>query len=746
MKVLYIIDTLIGVGGAERNLLQVSVGLKERGYKPIVFCLKGGALKNTLLENGIETVDLGLRKIYDFKAINTIFRLVKFVRKKRIDIIVTYHDGSDFLGLILAKLSGIPIISNRRDMGYSLKKRHILIYKSINSFFDSIIAVSNAVKSFISGQQKVDPQKIRVIYNGLDSSKFLIETNRLKAKEELGLNPHEPTVGCVANIRAIKGHKYFIEAAGRILEKIPDVKFLLIGMRDENGKNKCYEELIKIIKKKGIGKKVIFTGERNDIPILLSLVDISVIPSLSEGFSNTILESMAAGKPIVATNVGGNPEAVIDRKTGLLVPPADPSEMARAIISLLKDRVLAKDMGDAGKKRVEIEFSLDNLIKSHEELYEFVIEKHITGKKNWVYCKWLKVKGLLSKGIKILVSGILYYTGMIKAYLWIRRLLGKSIVKVLAYHNISDDYPTYLGISQTIRHFENQVMFAKENYHIVSLQEAVELLKKKKRFKNAIALTFDDCYKEFYTNIFPLMQKYNIPATFFLTVGPIQTGIPLLADLLVFGISNTEKLLLDLTPFGLKKYLLNTPFQKEEAIYEINEHLKNVGIQKSQDLIKEIYCRLGLSFEDVKKMNIILNWQDIDRMRNTQICFGSHTINHPNLVAIPLKKASEEIKKSKEIIEEKIGSKISFFAYPYGGRKDINNDIINLARSVGFLGAVTLNKISSNNFNPFLLPRSAIDKSMSLGFRGTFSKSLFAAEISGLSDYLFLRFLKLRNR
>jgi glycosyltransferase involved in cell wall biosynthesis len=137
-----------------------------------------------------------------------------------------------------------------------------------------------------------------------------------------------------------------------------------------------YEEIVEFAEKAGIIKSIIIAGPRTDIPHILSFIDISVIPSLSEGFSNTILESMAAGKPMVATNVGGNPETVVDAKTGFLVPPADPESMAHALRKLLSDPQLRHEMGFHGRERVEKEFTLVNMLNRYEDILEHVYKRN----------------------------------------------------------------------------------------------------------------------------------------------------------------------------------------------------------------------------------------------------------------------------------------------------------------------------------------------------------------------------------
>ena len=372
-NILYIMDTFTNLAGAEKNLYEVVTRLDKEKYRPIVYILYSGTLIDVLRQKNIQVKDLGIKKIYGFKALLEGVKLIKFIKKEKVQIVVTYHEGSDFWGGIFAKLAGIPvIISSRRDMGYKLKKRHIFFYKLINNLlFDKIITVSDAVKNVLVKKQNVKPKKICTIYNGVEINRFSKKQDISTIKKELGLNSIAPIVGIIAGLRPIKGHRYFLEAASIVLKEIPEVKFLIVGYIFKNaGKD---NSLLEVAKKLRITDNVVFAGERSDIPKLLSMMDISVLSSLSEGFSNTILESMAAGKPVIATNVGGNPEVVVDDETGLLVPPANSEMLAKAMLRLLKNKELAQKMGKAGQKRIEKFFSLKKMMENTEKLYDFLL-------------------------------------------------------------------------------------------------------------------------------------------------------------------------------------------------------------------------------------------------------------------------------------------------------------------------------------------------------------------------------------
>jgi L-malate glycosyltransferase len=174
----------------------------------------------------------------------------------------------------------------------------------------------------------------------------------------------------------IKGLEYFIQAAALIVARVPHVRFLIMG--DTNINQDYREELQRLVIRLGMQERVVFTGFRLDVPELLAMLSVSVLPSLgSEGLSNALLESMAAGLPVVATRVGGSPEIVEDGVNGLLVPPADAEALAGAICRLLDDRTLANNLGQAGRRLVLSRYSLAQAVATTERLYRSLLHSRL---------------------------------------------------------------------------------------------------------------------------------------------------------------------------------------------------------------------------------------------------------------------------------------------------------------------------------------------------------------------------------
>jgi len=375
-NILFLIDDFNFMGGTEKHLIQLVTFLDKKKFSTIICPLNMNTntpLIQYVRQLGIKILPLPINRIYSFGAIKRVFQLIQLIRENRIEIIQTFHFSSDILGAMVAKLINIPvIISSRRDMGFAENgKHHLVARRLVNPVFTAIITVSNRLRKAIITAEHVNARKLITIYNGVNFVAYKKSINKKIKLKELGLNPGCFHVGVVANLRPIKGIEYFIEAAAQILKKIPQTQFIIVGgnaYTDEVAKP-YRNKLNCLIDELKLNNNIFFLGERQDIPEILNILDVFVLSSLSEGFSNTIIEAMAAGTPVVVTDVGGNAEAVIHNKTGVIVPPKNSQAIARAVISLLSNPNRALRIGQAGKRRARELFSDTTMVANMETLY-----------------------------------------------------------------------------------------------------------------------------------------------------------------------------------------------------------------------------------------------------------------------------------------------------------------------------------------------------------------------------------------
>jgi glycosyltransferase involved in cell wall biosynthesis len=376
INILFLNDYLHGVGGAERNLIQLLQGIDNKKFNSVICCFSCGEVANQLKDNGYQIFDLDVKRVYGFSGLKAIFRLTRIISKQKINLIVTYHEGSDIIGMIVSILTRVPVISSRRDLGYKLKKTHIIFYKIFSRYYSKIISVSNSVKNRIEQRENVPSDKIVTIANGVDFRLFNNNKgDREIIKKNLGVEGNYKIVGIIAGLRTIKGHKIFIEAATKVIVKRNDVVFLIVG-KDEFESGNSRKDLLKYATDLGVDKHLIFTGERNDVPDILSIMDIVVNASFSEGMSNTLLEAMAAKKIIIASNVGGNPEIIQNGVTGYLFPSGDSTILAQLIVECLDNLNMAKEIGGNARFVIEKQYDVSVMCRKNMDLYQEIVNLH----------------------------------------------------------------------------------------------------------------------------------------------------------------------------------------------------------------------------------------------------------------------------------------------------------------------------------------------------------------------------------
>lgn len=373
-RILIITDTFRAMAGSERNITYFLQNGDQNISKFFVACFTSGKLANDMREKGFPVFDLREGGIYTINGIRNLIFLRRLVYENNISLIVTFHESSDVYGFVLSIFCNVPIISSRRDMGFKTKLHYRIMYKLLGKFFDAVVAVSNAVSREVISQGWFSSEKITNIYNGVDLNEYN-KKDVSRIKENAGVKAGHQVVGLIANLRKIKGIRYFIEAASIICKQRDYVEFFIIGGdTDEHGCTKA--DLEELAKRLGVYQNIHFLGNRGDISDLIAMFDVAVNSSLSEGLSNTVLEYMASSKPVVATNAGGNSEVIIDGETGFIVSPKDSNALANAILSILENKEMGIRFGISGRRRIEENFSIEKMITNYQNLFEKVISEY----------------------------------------------------------------------------------------------------------------------------------------------------------------------------------------------------------------------------------------------------------------------------------------------------------------------------------------------------------------------------------
>lgn len=382
IKVAYLLRTL-NIGGAERYVVETATGLDQQRFEPLIYCISGsGELQTQAEERGVAVRAYhaphcrSLRHFWEhaFWYAQKFQALSRFLQTEQPDIVHCYMFSPSLYGAVAAKLTGRAVVlTNRMSLGRFKDGRphYQMMENLINRVVDGVLVNSEALKQDVLQRERIALEKIHVVYGGVDTRRFIptdgnAEQLRLRhsKRAELGIPVNAPVIAMIANLRDCKGYQEFIEAAASIHQDYPDAYFLCIG--EDRGLLPLLEQQRN---QSGLEGRVLFTGQIQHITDYFPMIDIQVSASHEEGFSSSILEGMASGKPIVATAVGGTPEAVVPETTGLLVPPKDAPALARAIKRLLADPQTARAFGEQGRKRVETHFDTARMHRALEELY-----------------------------------------------------------------------------------------------------------------------------------------------------------------------------------------------------------------------------------------------------------------------------------------------------------------------------------------------------------------------------------------
>lgn len=370
--ILYITE-LVDMGGGEINLLSLIKKLDKKRFRPVVLSPKRGVLIDKLEGIGVRVIILkfGLaRKILRLipvVSLFTIFKVWRLLRTERVDLI---HSNS-FLGVVFsslpAKLRKIPLVWTDHGWysGLGIQGRFL------DAFVDKIITVSESIKKYLLRNSCISADKVETVYLGTDLKEYNGARNSNAIRNEFGINPGQPLIGMIGRFQEIKGHRYFLEAVSIVRKVLPECRVLIVGARifdlpEDQGYpgriNNWIQEL-------GLKEAVICTGFRSDIPAILSDLDVLVLPSERESFGLILIESMAAGTPVVATRCGGPEEIIENNISGLLVSPRDAPALAESIIHLLGDKKKAEKIASEARKKVMSRFDISSQVERTESIY-----------------------------------------------------------------------------------------------------------------------------------------------------------------------------------------------------------------------------------------------------------------------------------------------------------------------------------------------------------------------------------------
>lgn len=367
-NVLHLIDSF-EQGGTERQVIQLVRLLCESGrYGVRLACFDGRGT----LRGEVEPLSLGeipefpLNNFYDRNAVRQLRRFVRYLRQNEIRLVHAHGFYTNTFGVTGAWLARVParIASRRETEGFRTPAQNLLEQRITFRLANAVVVNAEAIRRRLVADG-VSAAKIVTLYNGLDTSRVAPRLSQAEALARFSLPAGRRFVTIVANVNhPIKDHPTFLRAARRVREAVPDAAFVVAG------EGRLLEEHRAMAAHLGIGDDVFFTGRCDSVGDLLAVSDVCVLSSIAEGFSNSILEYMAAARPVVVTDVGGAREAVEEGETGYLVASGDDETMAARVVGLLADPLRAREMGERGRRLIERKFSSGAQLGRAEALYE----------------------------------------------------------------------------------------------------------------------------------------------------------------------------------------------------------------------------------------------------------------------------------------------------------------------------------------------------------------------------------------
>jgi sugar transferase (PEP-CTERM/EpsH1 system associated) len=363
LRVLHVISYM-GRGGAEMGILKLIAGLGGEFEHRI--CSTRG-FDADFVQSSFSEEKMYVAGSAELELQFPLFRLARIMREYRPHIVHTRNWGA-LEAVAAAKLASVPVVVHSEhgyevDMFAGLPMRRRLFRRAAYAMTDAIFAVTRELRDFHARQAWIRPERMGVMYNGVDTQRFApCEETRTATRKELGMPEDSFVVGTVGRLVPIKDHQTLLKAAGMLSAKGIDVRVLLVGSGPER-------ERLQATAASALEGRVCFAGDSDRVPELLNAMDVFVLPSLREGMSNTLLEAMACGLPVLASNVGGNPEIIENNLNGSLFAPGDVEWLANKLQLLASNPSLIHELGTAARNRAIESFSLSRMLELYRSFY-----------------------------------------------------------------------------------------------------------------------------------------------------------------------------------------------------------------------------------------------------------------------------------------------------------------------------------------------------------------------------------------
>lgn len=358
-------------GGTERQVWHLIQSIDRSRYEPSITLLRNSEY---IQNNGFpcEVAVLGISKLVSLSSIYKLLRFTLVLRQKDYRIVHCFFNDVSLIAPPLCRMFGIRVLVSRRDMGFWHNPWMLVALRLVSRLVDRYVVNSQAVKRVVQDREHAAAKNISVIYNGYVSPTAK-SGGVADVSKRLGFPEDAPVIGIVANLRPIKRVDTLVEAFAAVQLHFPDARLVIVGDTQSEQAKWVLEALKELSRRLGVHDRIVFTGSVNDSAFYVNRFTVAVLCSESEGFSNALIEYMQAGRPIICTDTGGNPELVQDGTNGFLVPVGDVDALADRLVKLLSDIALAQKLGEAARETVHSNYSNARMISEHMACYDDVL-------------------------------------------------------------------------------------------------------------------------------------------------------------------------------------------------------------------------------------------------------------------------------------------------------------------------------------------------------------------------------------
>lgn len=725
IRVMHVVKVL-GLAGMEYGVIKLVNQLDPKRFSPMICCLLFQTdAARPLLDSRIPVFELRKRLGRDLRMI---FKIADLLRRERVDIVHS-HNWPTFLYTVLAAwIARTPVVihgEHGRD-SQTVSHRQMFLGRWLAKSVNHVLTVCRDLSRELVEQWKIKPEQVSTIINGVDLETFGQDYPLDGLYKEFQLTSENRVILNIGGLRPIKDHPTLLRAFARVYQKLPETRLILVGSDHGTGTQAKLEKLAESL---GILKVTYFAGIRHDVPQLLALCKVYVNSSTFEGMSNTILEAMAARKPVIATAVGGNPELVDHKVTGYLISAGNDQELAERLEQLLTDAELSEKLGTAGRQKVEQHHSMSSMIHNYSDLYEEIFWRN-----------QIKQTRSLQERTKQWIARGLCWSGLNR----LKEMADSAQLAILTYHRVlplhkTHQYP-FQGMMMARDLFEAQIAYLAKNYTVLGLPEAIRLLEQGQIPRRAVTITFDDGYRDNYEYAWPILKKYQVPATFFITTGFLDRRIHLWWDEVM---EIVQQLSYDPNSGRGKERLLpnwmvslfrklqegNSP---QAIAKEIVDHLNRTSLQERQTSLEAL--REFANLDPNHRPDLMLTWEQVREMHRSGMHIGAHTVTHAFLDELEDREAQAEIEGSVQRLQEQLKTPIRLFSYPRGRSVD---SLKRLLQQAGIEAAVTT-EIGRNKPGTDLFQLKRLDAGYCTPKKG-FDPAILAVELQGWFDLLHRR-------